>query len=191
MRGFLKNIVYKVKQISIIILFIVTAGLVTFLLPREAKFKYEYNRGNPWLHDDLTAPFQFSIYKTDAKLQAERDTILKDLNYYFHYSSDVGPEMLVKFRNEFEKNWVYYTLKEYRISSEESYTKHNRYFALRKLQADYFGLLYDLLKEVYDKGIMEYPDYETTFMTDDSDAVLVKGIDAEHTKISSFFTAKL
>jgi putative nucleotidyltransferase with HDIG domain len=52
-------------------------------MPGGSKFKYEFNQGEPWLHEDLNAPFDFPLYKSEAELQEERSRITKQsLNYF-------------------------------------------------------------------------------------------------------------
>ena len=46
--------------------------LVLLLMPRSAKFNYDYRKGGAWEYDDLVAEFDFPILKTEDELQAER-----------------------------------------------------------------------------------------------------------------------
>ena len=39
-------------------------GLIVFIFPKDGKFKYEFQKGKPWQHVDLIAPFDFPIYKS-------------------------------------------------------------------------------------------------------------------------------
>jgi len=48
-----------------VLLFLTAITLVVFLLPKEAKFKYEFQKNKPWVHEDLLAPFDFAINKTN------------------------------------------------------------------------------------------------------------------------------
>jgi hypothetical protein len=54
------------------------------MLPRERKFAYEYSKGSPWAYDELTARFGFSIQKTPAELQQERDSVLRKNHPLFY-----------------------------------------------------------------------------------------------------------
>ena len=54
--------------------FIVAALLIAYFFPREGKFRYQFYEGKPWRYGLLTAPSDFPIYKTDAEVQAERDS---------------------------------------------------------------------------------------------------------------------
>ena len=46
--------------------------LILWLMPRSAKFNYDYRKGSAWEYADLVAEFDFPILKTRDELQAER-----------------------------------------------------------------------------------------------------------------------
>lgn len=64
-------------------LVLVAAVLVVVCLPRENKFGYEYEMGRPWKYGQLIASYDFPIYKPDAQLQRERDSVRKLIRPYF------------------------------------------------------------------------------------------------------------
>ncbi len=71
-----------------------------WLLPKEAKFAFEYEKGKPWLHENLIAPFDFPIRKPIQDVDAEKLTIVKAKHYYFRYDAAVADKQLEKFRQE-------------------------------------------------------------------------------------------
>ncbi|HEY3373335.1 MAG TPA: hypothetical protein VGK10_21000, partial [Prolixibacteraceae bacterium] len=42
-------------------------GLIFLMFPGESRFKYEFQKGSPWRHETLIAPFNFAILKSDAE----------------------------------------------------------------------------------------------------------------------------
>lgn len=70
-----------VKLIS----FSIAALLIIILMPRVARFGFEYQLGRPWQHPHLYAPFDFTIYKSDAQLAAERRKVSQQVYPYFVY----------------------------------------------------------------------------------------------------------
>lgn len=70
-------------QINRILLFLITLVILLALFPREGKFKYEFQRGKPWQHDDLIAPFDFAILKPQAELRKERLNALTEAYLFF------------------------------------------------------------------------------------------------------------
>lgn len=75
-------------QINKILLFILTLVILLALFPREGKFKYEFQRGKPWQHEDLIAPFDFAILKQQSELQNERRIALSESYLYFRLAHE-------------------------------------------------------------------------------------------------------
>lgn len=64
-------------------LFLLTVVSLYFILPGEPKFKYEYQKGFPWRHENLVAPFDFAIFKTANELEEEKTEQLNSIVPYF------------------------------------------------------------------------------------------------------------
>jgi len=75
-------------QVNKIFLFLVTLVILLALFPREGKFKYEFQRGKPWQHEDLIAPFDFAILKPQPELQKERKTALSEAYFFFRVDNN-------------------------------------------------------------------------------------------------------
>ena len=63
--------------------FLFAISIVIVFLPREGKFKYEFQKGKAWMHEDLISSFDFPIYKTEAELFEERNVLLKNFSPIF------------------------------------------------------------------------------------------------------------
>lgn len=46
--------------------------VLVLLMPRTAKFNYDYKKGSPWPYETLVSPFDFPILKTEAQMEEER-----------------------------------------------------------------------------------------------------------------------
>ena len=64
-----------------------TAVIATVLFPAEGKFKYEYQKGRPWLYETLIAPIDFPILKNEAELRDEKDVKASQVIPYFVYDN--------------------------------------------------------------------------------------------------------
>ncbi|MCU0370368.1 MAG: hypothetical protein MUC31_03045, partial [Bacteroidales bacterium] len=89
-----------------IMMFIATVILLVMVLPKEGKFRYEFTKGKPWLHDDLYAPFDFAIIKYEDELKAEQENVLANLKPFFIFDTSVSRSQKVLFELDFEKRWV-------------------------------------------------------------------------------------
>jgi cyclic-di-AMP phosphodiesterase PgpH len=87
------------------IFFVAVLIILVSLFPREGKFKYELQRGKPWQHDELIAPFDFAIRKTAAEIQREQQEALNEAYFYFRFDSDVSKTSHDQFLLQFESNW--------------------------------------------------------------------------------------
>lgn len=95
----------KRETIIKVMLFVITVILIVLVLPKEGKFKYEFSKGKPWLHNDLYAPFDFAIIKYDDELAAEKDRVLSSLIPYFSRDTSVVNRQMELFKEEFELEW--------------------------------------------------------------------------------------
>ena len=106
----IKNIAEKVRHsyysIMKVFAFVIALVVVVLLMPRNVKFKYEYQKMRPWPHESLYAPFDFPIYKTDEAVKKEREEALSNIEPIFVFDAlgtDAGREKLIK---DFETQWV-------------------------------------------------------------------------------------
>jgi putative nucleotidyltransferase with HDIG domain len=62
--------------------------LLVLLIPRSAKFAYDYRKGRTWKYETLYAQFDFPIYKTEEQLLAERGGASTEAIPYYKYSEE-------------------------------------------------------------------------------------------------------
>ena len=66
----------KLKRIfATFVVPLLAVALLMYFLPREGKFGYEYEQNRPWRYAQLIASYDFPIYKTEAEVQHERDSL--------------------------------------------------------------------------------------------------------------------
>ena len=70
------------ESVQRILLFLLAAVLLVLLLPKEGQFKYEYQKGKPWLHEDLVAPFDFALEKQAGEIDNEIAEIRSNAQVY-------------------------------------------------------------------------------------------------------------
>ena len=80
-------IIYKV------ILFLVTASAIVYLFPKGGQFKYDFIQGKPWQYDNLQAPFDLAIEKTQQEIDDEVQQINTNAKKYFLYDKTVVEEV--------------------------------------------------------------------------------------------------
>ena len=85
--------------------FVLALVIVVLLMPRNAKFKYEFQKMRPWQHESLYAPFNFPIYKSAEQVLAEEEKALEKVNPCFVFDTEgtaVGRETLLK---DLDEQW--------------------------------------------------------------------------------------
>jgi putative nucleotidyltransferase with HDIG domain len=89
------------------ILLILAIVVIVYIFPKQGKFKYEFHnlKGKPWYHDDLIAPFDFAILKSNDELLHEKAEIIKNAKPYFKYNQAIASTKKAQFKEEFETKW--------------------------------------------------------------------------------------
>ncbi|KAA6325023.1 Cyclic-di-AMP phosphodiesterase PgpH, partial [termite gut metagenome] len=109
---------------------------IVYFLSREGEFNYHFDINKPWKYESLIATFDFSIYKNEATIKREQDSIRAFFQPYYKRDRSIEKEIFEKF----EKN----------------------YNALRSffLSANDITYLKKRLEKVYETGIVSTEDAE-------------------------------
>ena len=154
------------KQQSLIfkyILYVVAVAFIVFFLPKGGKFKYEFQKGKPWQFENLYAPFDFSIQKTDAEIAKEKQIIENNQLPYYSYDEGIVEKVRDSFDDKFESQW-----------------RNTELTRNQKSRLKYFAQV--ILDSVYAKGILQNngKQVQRNFI------YLVKGNEASKVRVSDF-----
>lgn len=83
-----------------------TIFIIVLALPKSAKFKFEFQKGKPWLHESLIAPFDFAINKSSEEVLKEKSEIINDQHPFFKFDTTVVEKKVLDFTKEFEIQWA-------------------------------------------------------------------------------------
>jgi hypothetical protein len=139
---FLQN---RQTQVASIVLFVLSVSLVVYLTPREVKFKYEFQKGKPWLHENLVAPFDFPVLKAEEAIEKEKQKLVEDKTLFLYRDSKSEEDALTVFEKEFKSKWRDTTL------SVQSKVTSDREVYRKSL----FDSGLKILNEVFSKGILK------------------------------------
>ncbi|TLX74093.1 HDIG domain-containing protein [Labilibacter sediminis] len=180
----MKQFLHKLKRYSQatyrVLLFLAAVVIIANLLPREGKFRYEFKQGEPWRYEVLIAPFDFRIFKTDAEIKVEQDSILKNFRPYFLYDSTVLKQVQEEFIQGFEKNQEAYSGK-YSFLNKRSNNQLNSNLVR--------NITDTLFQHVFTKGVIAIPD-EYAEKGSEFELVLVKNNLAERYMNNEFYTLR-
>mgnify|MGYP001777909073 CR=1 FL=1 len=120
-----RDLLYKV------LIFIATVAVITYFMPRDGKFNYQFDIGTPWKYGQLIATFDFPIYKDEQIVKHEQDSILATFQPYYLLDKKVGDSLLQKLRTDYQ---------------------HGQLRQL--LPPNYFAHIERKLSDIYNTGIM-------------------------------------
>lgn len=145
--GTKKNFSYKDLLYKALI-FVGTVSLIVYFLPRDGKFNYQFDINKPWKYGQLMANFDFPIYKDEAVVKRELDSLLASFQPYYQLNKKVEKEALSKLKEDYHSN-----LKEILPST------------------DYIRYIEKGLKEIYKAGVVSTEDMHQ--MNEDSTASIM------------------
>lgn len=78
---------------------------VILLLPKQARFRFEYEKGKTWMQKDLYSPHSFSIQKTNEEIEKDRDDILISVLPVYQNDVQIVENAMDDFNSAFETKW--------------------------------------------------------------------------------------
>lgn len=84
------------------LLFICTTFLIVYLFPKSGKFKYSFEKGKPWQSENLYAPFNFAIKKSEEEITVEKKTISDQSILYFDVDNAVNTKVNDLYDSQFK-----------------------------------------------------------------------------------------
>lgn len=140
--------------------------VIVAIMPRDSSSFVLVEKGKPWQYTDFTAPFDFPIYKSEATLKAERDSITAIHIPYYIYNPEVENAAVRQFVHDFKEG-------------------------IQGLPADYISIVANRLHSIYRQGILSTADYDR-HATDTTNVInVVKGKNAVPVGIKSLLSTKM
>ncbi|WP_459743735.1 HD family phosphohydrolase [Polaribacter sp. OB-PA-B3] len=100
----MSNFVNKLYQnntiIFKVILFLITTIAIVYLFPKGGQFKYDFSNGQLWRYDNLYAPFDFAIQKSEEEIKVEKKQIDANAKLYFTIDKTVVEQVKSSFKNK-------------------------------------------------------------------------------------------
>jgi putative nucleotidyltransferase with HDIG domain len=81
-------------------------AFLSFLFPNNARFHYDFELGQTWRYDDLLAPFDFPVRKSEEELKVEKEKLLQNFSPYYVVNTDISRQQIKKFEEEFAKDFA-------------------------------------------------------------------------------------
>lgn len=126
--------------------------IIALFLPKQPKFKYEFDKGKIWMDDDLTAPYNFAVLKTKAQILEDKKNVLKHVYTVYTLEKEVQKNELASFVDEFEIKWRSLKFTPENISLSKQEFLHN--------ECKELGI--KILNDLYNKGLISNNDPQKT-----------------------------
>lgn len=151
------------NMLSRIALVVVTVTLIVWSLPRNESQRFKYDIGKPWMYGSFIAKFDFPIYKTDATIKAQEDSLLSTYQPYYNYDKSVEEKEIAKFTADYRNG-------------------------IPGLPGDYVGVIARRLHLLYQAGIMDTPEYNEIYHDSTTTVRVVIGNNAQSVPLGNFYS---
>lgn len=146
-------------------LIIATVIIVVWAMPHDNRSYFHVEQGKPWKYAEFTAPYDFPIYKSEAAINEERDSAMRQFEPYFKYDKDIELRMVNKFNTDYAEG-------------------------IPGLPESFVGILSNRLHSLYQQGIMEQEEYISLHSDTTQMIRVVSGKEAVSISINEVYSAK-
>ncbi|MGE5395432.1 MAG: HD family phosphohydrolase [Candidatus Saccharibacteria bacterium] len=169
MKKLLTRLNHSYHLFYLLMVLIAAIGVIFFIFPGESRFKYEFQKGTPWRHETLIAPFNFAILKTDAEIKSENDSLINTYLPYFTLDTLVGNTKVDEFSLALSK----FTDSHHKLKVKE-----------------HFKDLPLILSDLYHTGILQQSANTYGELEGKQEMLIVRGKKAVKTPIASLYSIK-
>ena len=154
---FLRNMLTRLALV------VITVAVIVWVLPRNESQRFKYDIGKPWMYGSFIAKFDFPIYKTDATIKAQEDSLLETYQPYYNYDNSVEAKQVGKFLSDFRNG-------------------------IPGLSGQYVHIIANRLHQLYQAGIMDTPEYNDIYRDSTTQVRIVSGNNAQSVNVMSFYS---
>ena len=102
MKDFVNKLYRNHALIYKVLLFVSTVFLIVYLFPKSGKFKYNFEKGKPWQSENLYAPFNFAIKKSDDEITLAKQTLNDNSVLYFNVDNAIEKKVKNQYETQFK-----------------------------------------------------------------------------------------
>lgn len=96
-RKYSSNIKYVMMVLSVLV--------ITVFLPKQPRFRYEFEKGEVWKNKDLVSPFSFAILKTTPQVATDKKDALSNVLPIYKMNTELIHNVEEAYANEFDVKW--------------------------------------------------------------------------------------
>lgn len=149
-------------------------GFISILFPTSLQFKYQYEQGQTWRHDNLIAPFDFAIQKAQAEIDSSIEQVQAEFPPYYEMNQSILKDQKRRFQQAFSQQM-------------DMIEDPSQFRDVRSRPDRYIDYGNNFLDKTFGRGIIELsPPHEQKGK--DFVVNLLIGTDAEQHTLEYFFT---
>lgn len=155
MKDFLNQIRNRHDLFYKIFLFLLSIICIVYLFPKEATFKYEFQKNQPWRYKTLIAPYDIPVFRTEKEVALEKESIRSNKKKYFSLDGRKVDDKIKFFEKTLNEKWPAFSEKELKgFFSGLKSEKYKKNFKKEK-KKKYTELGKSILKDIYSRGVIE------------------------------------
>jgi len=178
----IRNNYYKIQKVF---LFLIATILIVWMFPNKASFKFEFQKGKPWMHETLIAPYDFPVYKSNEQLIDEQENLRDNFKLTFVMDESAFDIKAEDFISNFEQKWSV----DKNVSKDTRFTFFNlnkkKNLKTKKEKLANYGL--KILEELYTVGIIQMID-DIESKDSDYEIIIMKGNVGQIVSLSNLYT---
>ena len=138
-------------------------ALIVWAMPRDNETAFKIEIDKPWRYADLTAPFDFPIYKSQEAVQHEHDSLMKEFEPYYAIQVEQAGQQVRQFLKDYSEG-------------------------IPGLPNDFVTIIANRLNSLYGQGIMSSSEY--TQLSSDTTSMIrvVNGKNATSVQITKILS---
>lgn len=144
---------------------IATVTMIVWVMPDDSRTYFRVEQGRPWRHSDLTAPFDFPIYKSDKTIKKERDSLMRQYEPYYSLDTETEGKQVRRFVADFSKG-------------------------IPGLPDDYISIIANRLRRIYQRGVMNTTDHNRLRADTSKMVRVVNGKNAASIRVINIYSEK-
>lgn len=144
---------------------IATVTVIVWVMPDDSRTYFRVEQGRPWRHSDLTAPFDFPIYKSDKTIKKERDSLMRQYEPYYSLDTETEGKQVRRFVADFSKG-------------------------IPGLPDDYISIIANRLRRIYQRGVMNTTDHNRLRADTSKMVRVVNGKNAASIRVINIYSEK-
>lgn len=145
---------------------ILTVVIICWMMPRDSRSYFRCEQGKPWRYSDLTAPFDFPVYKSESTMKAEKDSLLRAYEPYYNYNRDAEAVNVSNFVSDFAHG-------------------------IPGVPDDYISIIANRLHRLYQAGIVNAADFARMDNDTTRTIIVVNGKEAAPIKLGEVLSTKM